>query len=358
MVFKTRSLSTEPTSAAKAELQQNVVDLIPRLASVAKCTNCKVDGDTIYFGENGVFELDVTPFLPSRDSLLSLVVDESRAPVGLSVDYEIALTESPFEGTTDTTLFRGALATLPPNDTARRYAYRLIAPVTGGTILRLSASNAALPLKYLTLVPYNNNTNLSIVLPFPRVVHGDVLSMWRLPIQLQQYRVHFFWNSENGNTATVTYREDGVDIASFSTTSRTTVTNSVSRVWRRDVRFSFSASSNAVVKVLRIDFLVWPPVIPVRTLRAYYSTPGWRDLLNLSATYARIRRIVVAASSNAMWHVNVGDSRVLDSLDGISSIDFNPPVEATRVSISLTSRDWASPTASVVVIYDEVPGRL
>jgi len=95
MVFRSRPyrqspfLSGESASVARAEFQQNAVDLIPRLASVAKCVNCRIVGDTVYFGENGVFELDVTPLLPSLRSILSLVIDRSRAPVGLSVDYEI-----------------------------------------------------------------------------------------------------------------------------------------------------------------------------------------------------------------------------------------------------------------------------
>jgi hypothetical protein len=361
MVFRGRPvrqspfLSGESASVARAEFQQNAVDLIPRLASVAKCTNCRIVGDTVYFGENGVFELDVTPLLPSMRSILSLAIDRSRAPVGLSVDYEIAVKS------TGTPLFQGRLVVLDQSDSAWSRALRLVAPVTGDMVLRLSASNVVLPLMFLRISTVSN-TNFAFILPYPHRVSGSIISMWLLSIQPARYAVSIFWNSLDGNTATLTYREDGVDVATFSTTSTSTVVNSVSRVWRRDVLASYSASSNAVVKVFYIDFYVSPPALPVRALQASYSTSSASYVqytpLNLSTVHARIRRIVVTASSNARWYVNIQGNRVLDSAWGITSIDLNPPVEATRVDLFLASADGANATASIIIIYDEVLGRL
>ena len=368
MVFKSKPsrqsvfLSSEPDSVARAELQRDVVDLLPRLASLARCKNCRVVGDTIYFGENGMLELDVTPLLPQRNSILSLVVDTVRAPVGLAVDYTVVLARSPFEGSEYVTLFQGKLAVLDPSDVASRYTSRLQIPVVGGAVLRLSASRAALPLKYLLMSAIRTGINYVILIPYPNTITGGVLSMWRLPIQPQHYVVYFFWNSADGNTATVRYSERGVEVATFSTTSRTTIISSIGRVWRRDTSISYSASSNAVVKAFHIDFLVWPLTPPVKALQASYSTTSTSYVqytpLSLSATYARIRRIVVTSSANARWYVNVGGNKVLDSAWGITSLDFNPPVEATRVDLYLASADGANATASIIIIYDEVPARL
>ena len=361
MVFRSRPyrqspfLSGESASVARAEFQQNAVDLIPRLSSVAKCVNCRIVGDTVYFGENGVFELDVTPLLPSLRSILSLVIDRSRAPVGLSVDYEVV------NRATNTPLFQGRLVVLDQSDSAWQHALRLIAPVAGGLALRLSASNVALPLMFLRISAVSN-TNFAFILPYPHRVSGDILTMWRLPVQPARYAVSIFWNSLDGNTATLTYREHGVDVATFSTASTSTIISSVGRVWRRDVLASYSASSNAVIKLFYIDFFVWPLAPPVRALQASYSTTSTSYVqntpLSLSTTYARIRRIVVTASSNAKWYVNIGGNKVLDSAWGITSIDLNPPVEATRVDLFLASADGANATASIIIIYDEVPGRL
>ena len=273
--------------------------------------------------------------------------------MGLSVDYEIVVRS------TNTPLFQGRLVVLGQSDSAAPRALRLSVPVSGDMVFRLSASNVALPLQLLRIFIVSNS-NFAFILPYPRLVSSDI-SMWRLPIQPTQYAVYFFWSSADGATATVTYRENGVDIASLSTTSTSTVVSSASRVWRRDIASSFSASSNAVVKVFYVDFFVWPPALPVRALQASYSTTSTSYVqhtpLSLAATHARIRRIVVAASPNARWYVNIG-STVLRSEWGINSLDFNPPVEATRVDFFLASADGANATASFVIIYDEVPARL
>jgi len=359
MVFKSKPfrqsvfLSSESASAARAELQQDVVDLLPKLASLARCKNCRVVGDTIYFGENGMLELDLVSVIPHRNSILWLLIDSTRAPVGLTVDYSF-ITEG-------ITLFQGSLAVLDPSDQAAKHALKLSVPV-GGFTLRLSASNAAVPFRSFLVSSLRVPLNFAVTLPYPRIVSSSLLSMWRLPIQPQRYAVYFFWNSADGNTATVGYSEDGVEVATFSTTSRTTIVSSVGRVFRRDVSISYSASSNAVVKVFYVDFFAWPPMPPVKALQASYSTTSTSYVqytpLSLSATYARIRRIVVTSSANARWYVNVGGNKVLDSAWGITSIDLNPPVEATRVDLYLASADGADATASIIIIYDEVPARL
>jgi len=348
-------LSAEATSVARAEFQQNAVDLIPKLSALGRCTNCRIVGDTIYFGNDGVFELDVTSLLPSVRSILLLSIDRSRAPVGLSVDYELAIRS------TGMPQLQGRLVVLDQSDSAWPRALQLMSPVTWDMVLRLSASNVALPLQLLRISSIGNH-NLSFTFPYPRLISGNILSMWRMPIQPARYIVYFLWNSADGRTATVTYREDGVDITSFSTTSTVTIISSIGRVWRRDVSPSYSASSNAVVKVFYVDFLVSPPALPVRALQASYSTTSTVYVqytpLNLSTAHARIRRIIVSASANARWYVNVQNNTVLRSEWGITSIDFNPPVEATRVDLFLASADGASATASIIIIYDEVPGRL
>ena len=361
MVFRTKPyrqspfLSDESASVARAELQQNAVNLIQKLTSLAKCRNCRIDGDMIYFGENGVFELDVTPLLPSFRSILSLIIDRNRAHPGLSVDYEIAIMS------TNTPLFQGRLVVLNQSDSAASRALRLSAPVAVDTVFRLSASGVALPLQLLRISTFSNS-NFAFILPYPRLVSSDILSMWRLPIQPARYFACFLWNSADGYTATVTYRENDVVIASFLTTSTSTVLNSVFRVWRRDIALAFSASNNAVVKVLFFDFFVSPPVLPVRTLQASYSTTSTSYVqhtpLNLSTVHARIRRIVVLASSNARWYVNVQGNTVLRSEWGINSLDFNPPVETYRVDLFLASANGANATASIIIVYDEVPARL
>jgi hypothetical protein len=368
MVFKSKPfrqsvfLSHETASVARAELQQDVINLLPILALFARCTNCKVVGDTIYFDENGMLELDVTPLLPQRNSILSLVVDTDRAVPELTVDYTVVLTRSPFEGSEYVTLFQGKLAVLDPSDVASKYASRLQVPVVGGVVLRLSASRAALPLKYLLISAIRTDINFSIAIPFPETITADILSMWRLPTRPQRYIVYLFWNSADGNTATVSYNESSVGVATFSTTSGTTIVNSISRVWRRDVSISYSASSNAVVKVFYVDFHVWPSMLLVKALQASYSTTSTSYVqytpLNLSTTHARIRRIVVTSSANARWYVNVSGNKVLDSAWGITSLDFNPPVETYTVDLYLASADGANATASIIIIYDEVPARL
>jgi len=360
MVFKSKPfrqsvfLSSESASAARAELQQDVVDLLPKLASLARCTNCRVVGDTIYFGENGVLELDLASAIPHRNSILWLLIDSTRAPVGLTVDYSIVTTEN-------ITLFQGSLAVLDPSDQAARHALKLSVPV-GGFILRLSASNAAVPLRSLMVSSLRAPQNFAVILPYPRIISGSLISMWRLPIQPQRYVVYFFWNSADGNTATVRYSEDSVEIATFSTTSTTTVISSIGRVWRCDISISYSASSNAVVKVFYVDFFVWPPMLPVKALQASYSTSSTSYVqytpLSLSTTYARIRRIVVTSSANARWYVNVGGNKVLDSAWGITSIDLNPPVETTGVDLYLASADGNAASIIIIITYDEVPARL
>lgn len=197
MVFRSRPyrqsvfLSPEQSSVARAEFQQNVVDLLPKLASLAKCTNCRIDGDTIYFNDNGLFELGLTPLLPSKNSILSLVVDRDRAPVGLSVRYEIALSQSPFDGSSNVTLCQGSLVVLNPSDMSSLNAVRLITPAPGGSILRLSASNVALPLKYLILYTLYN-VSYALNFPYPSIIFNDIISMVRLPSKPQLYAVRFF----------------------------------------------------------------------------------------------------------------------------------------------------------------------
>ena len=362
MVFRSKPyrqsvyLSPESTSAARAELQQDAVDLLPRLASVAKCTNCKVVGDTIYFGKNGVFELDATSLLPSHISQLMLSVDRNRAPVGLAVDYTIFLTE------TNRTLYQGKLVVLDPNDAAADLASKILVFIKPTTVLRLSASNVAVPFNYFAISSIRTHVNYAIYVPFPSLVDPPVFSMWRLPILPQRYSVIFFWNSRDGAAATLTYKEDGIDTATFSTTSTTTVINSVNRVWRRDVSISFSTSSNAVVKVFDVNFFVSANAVATKTLQSSYSTTSTSYVkytpLSLSTLHARIRRIIVSASSNAKWYVNVGGNKVLDSAWGITSLDFNPPVETYTVDLYLASADGANATASIIIFYDEVPARL
>lgn len=358
MVFKTKPfrqstfLSSESASVARAELQQDVVNLLSKGASLAKCRNCRVDDNTIRFGESGVFELSFASLIPSRNALLLLIVD-TNAQVGTTVNYEVMR-----EGVT---AYSGRITVLDRSDLASTRSIRLFSPVNAATTLRLSASRVELPLAFFALLALRQVTNYTLSFPFPSVVSGSVGGMWHLPQLPQRYDVYFLWNSSDDNNATIEYREDGITVATFSTTSRSTISSSISRLWRRDVWMSFR-SNNAVVKSLNIDFFAAPLQLRVNSISASYSTTSTSYVkytpLNLSTVYARIRRIVVSASSNARWYVNVGGNTVLRSEWGISSIDLNPPVEATTVDLYLASADGTNATASIIIIYDEIPARL
>ena len=362
MVFRERPArqsaflaQVDPLSVARAELQQDSVELLPRLKYIAKCDKCSIYDDRIEFDAGGVFQLVTGPFLPAERSVLSILTDAGKMQVGDRVDYNIGNN------------FVGSIIVLPSSDPAYVVSANVVAPV-GNMTVRLSApSRVTLWLRSFRLSTFRTITNFNFTLPNPTTVTSMVTSLFRLPYAPKNMEYVVFYASADGASASVALFEDGVQIASLSTTSTSTVTSYVRRVWRRDVSFGFSRSANALLRSLVINFHNYDSGaglyrIYTKSLQSSYSTTSTSYVqymsLNLTATHARIRRIIVSASANAKWYVNVDGNTVLRSEWGINSLDFNPPVETYRVDLFLASADGANATATIVIIYDEVPARL
>jgi len=283
-------------------------------------------------------------------------VDLGKMQVGNRVDYNIGPNN-----------FVGSIVVLPPSDPAYSASGNIIAPVSNMTVQLSAPSRVTLWLRSFRLLTLRTVTDFNFMLPNPTTVTGAVTTLYRLPYPPKNVEYAVFYASADGASASVALSEDGVQIASFSTTSTSTVTSYARRVWRKDTLFGFSKSANALLKGLVINFYNYdsgagPYRIYTKSLQASYSTTSTSYVqytpLSLSTTYARIRRIVVSASANAKWYVNVDNNKVLDSSWGITSIDLNPPVEAYKVDLFLASADGTNATASIIIIYDEVPGRL
>jgi hypothetical protein len=363
MVFKRRPYRqsaflahADPLSVARAELQQDSVELLPRLKYVASCIGCTIYDDRIEFDAGGVFTLVTGPYLPAERSILSILVDLSKMKVGDRVDYNIGLNN-----------FVGSIVVLPSSDPAYSASGNIIVPVSNFTVQLSAPSRVTLWLRSFRLLTLRTVTNFGFTLPNPTTVISAVTTLFRLPYPPKNVEYTVFYASADGASASVALSEDGVQIASLSTTSTSTVTSNVRRVWRRDTQFGFSKSANALLKGMYINFHNYDSGaglyrIYTKSLQSSYSTTSTSYVqytpLSLSTTYAKIRRIVVTASSNAKWYVNVDSNTVLNSAWGITSIDLNPPVEAYKVDLFLASADGANATASIIIIYDEVPARL
>ena len=83
-------------------------------------------------------------------------------------------------------------------------------------------------------------------------VNSVPTSRWFLPHTPTMAWYGFFFNSIDGSTASVTYKEGGVTVATLSMTSTSTVIAGASRVYD-DLWRTFDRSANAQVKCVYVD---------------------------------------------------------------------------------------------------------
>ena len=355
MVFNTKPyrrstfISLETTSVARAETQTDVVDLLAKLKMLAKCTNCTINDDgSVTFGNNGQLQLPLYGVLPAEMSWLTLTLDRSKTPVGTSVGYNI-----PSIG------LSGQLKVLPSTDQASRCsAVLMYIPVQMWDVITLSASGVTVYFADFWVTKRSIKRNINLVAGYPSVNYLPT-SRWFLPHTPTTAWYGFFFNSIDGATASVTYKERGIATATFSTTSTSTIIAGASRVYD-DLWWSFDRSPNAEVKCVYIDTgLGIEPPYSKKSVSASYSTTSTTYVqntpLSVSTVRLKIRKIVVSASSNAKWYVNIDNNTVLNSSWGITSLDFNPPPRASKVDLYLASADGTSATATIIIIYDEYP---
>ena len=361
MVFKTRPfrqsvyLSPEAGSVAKSEYLQGAVDLWPYLRRLATCSGCIVNDDySIDFKAGGRLTLPLFLVMPSPVADLVIRIDTSKTPRSAALQYQVV-------EATGSVKYAG---TLVPDSQYNVNILRI--PVYGMVFPSLILSASSAVRVYFQQFQMLNTTfagNVATALPYPTAVDGLTFTPWRQRKAPSYYEVVFVWRSTDGNTASITYSENGIAVATLSTTSTSPVSNVISRVWlrRNQITFSYSASANAQIVIIFIFmfFDVPLPFIYTKSVQASYSTASTSYVqytpLSLSATTARIRKIVVLGSSNAKWYINVDNNKVLDSAWGITSLDFNPPQDAKKVDLYLASADGANATASIIIIYDELP---
>ncbi len=356
MVFKTKPfrqsafLSSESISVSRAETQGDVVDFLGKLKQLATCINCVVnDNGSVTFGANGQLILKLYGMLPAEIAWLVLTLDRSKTPEGTAVGYNISAV-----GLT------GQLRVLPSTDQAARCASMLRhIPVHQTDVITLSASNVTIHFLEFYVTKRSIVRNLNMIAGYPSV-NSLPTSRWFLPFTPTTIWYGFFFNSTDGKTATVTYRERGRVTATFSTTSTSTTVAGVTRVYDDIPWWVFDRSANAEVKCVYIDTgLGIEPPYNKKSVSARYSTTSTSYVKNtpISVTTVRlkIRKIVVSASPNAKWYVDIDGSTVLNSEWGITSLDFNPPPRAATVDLYLASTDGTTATATIIIIYDEYP---
>jgi hypothetical protein len=357
MVFKTRPyrqsafLSADQFSVAKAEIQQDNVFVFPLLKNLAKCSGCRIYDDHIEFDAGGQLTLPLAPLMPAMIADLHVQLDGSKTPSSTALQYQILHWSGAVR-------FAGTLAPVNAQDVLRIPVY-----VVDSAYLTLSSQAAAAA--YFSMFRISRVTTgiVNFVLPAPTAYLANLLQPWFHSRPPNRYWVCFFWRSADGQPATLTYRESGVEIATFSTTSTNIVCNGVGRAWARDIDIGYSASSNAVVHRIApgIHFYgVLGSIYTTKSVQSSYSTTSTTYVqntpLSLTSVRARIRKIVVSASSNAKWYVEMGGNKVLDSSWGLTSIDLNPPNDAARINLWLASADGTNATATIIIIYDEYPG--
>lgn len=361
MVFKTRPyrqsvfLSPEAGSVARSEFLQGAVDLWPYLKRLATCSGCTINDDySIDFQAGGQLTLPLFLVMPAPMADLAIRIDTSKTPSGTSLRYQVVETNG-----------RVAYAGTLVSD-SQYNVNNLRVPVYGMVFPSLILSAPSAVRVYFQQFQMLNTTlagNVSAVLPYPTTVDGLTFTPWRQRKAPPYYEVVFIWRSTDGNTASITYSENGITAATLSTTSTSPVTSYIARVWlrRQQIAFSYSASANAqIVRITVFMFFDVPlPFIYTNSVQASYSTTSTSYVqytpLSLSATTARIRKIVVSGSSNARWYVNLDGNKVLDSSWGINSLDFNPPQDVKKVDLFLASADGVNATASIIIIYDVLP---
>jgi hypothetical protein len=360
MVFKSKPfrqspfLSPEAGSVARAENLQGAMDLWPYLRKLATCSGCTINDDySIDFQAGGQLTLPLFLVMPSPVADLIVRIDTSKTPSGAALQYQVV-------EATGSVQYAGTLVS------SSQYNVNILRiPVYGMVFPSFILSASSAVRVYFQQFQMLNTTfsgNVAATLPYPTAVDGRTFTPWRQRKAPPYYEVVFVWRSTNGNTASITYSENGTAVATLSTTSTSPITTYISRVWlrRNQVTFSYSASANAQIVriVIYIYFDVPLPFIYTKSVQAQYSTTSTSYVqytpLSLTATTARIRKIVVLGSSNAKWYVNLDGNKVLDSSWSINSLDFNPPQDAKNVYLYLASADGANATASIIIIYDEL----
>jgi hypothetical protein len=171
--------------------------------------------------------------------------------------------------------------------------------------------------------------------------------------------IYLVYRSTDGAVATATLTENGITLFTSSTTSTTQTVAGAGRFFKYAIlaSYSWTLSANAELLAFYVDKAVFEPNWASKSISQSYSTTSTTttttDVLNLTTTMARVRRVMVSASSNATWRILLDGNVVLDSSWGVTSLDFNPPPEVKRVSVSYASADGTTATVTVRVIYDE-----
>jgi hypothetical protein len=360
MVFRSKPyrqsvfLSPEAGSVAKSEHLQGAVDLWPYLRKVATCSGCTISDDySVDFQAGGQLTLPLFMVLPAPLADLIIRIDTSKTPSGVSLQYSVveAIGRIAYAGTlVSTTQFNVNVLRVP--------VHGMVFP----SLILTAPSAARVYFQQFQMINTSLSGNVTTSLPYPSVVDDLTFTPWRQRKAPPYYEVVFVWRSINGDTASITYRENSTTVATFSTILTTPITNVIARTWlrRHQIGFRYSASANAeIVRLVVFVFFDVPlPPLPTKSVQASYSTTSTSYVqytpLNLSATTARVRKIVVSGSS-ARWYVNIDNNKVLDSAWGINSLDFNPPQDVKKVDFFLASADGTNATASVIIIYDELP---
>jgi len=329
----------EDLSAARAELQSAVFDLLPRLRVLTRCIDCDVVDSGIEFRAGGVAEIPIAQTWLRSTMRLQLSSD-STGGVTYEVIPQIARTFVFYRGRL-TPEFR-----------------RLQVPVIAPSLLRLSASTSvSVRFDFFDTYTEREGFNTSLMMPFPEHFTSDILTAWRAPSLHQRLIATFTFRSTNGAAASVTYRENNGDIATFSTTSTSFTNFSLTRLLGRFFYVSYSASPNA--EVAQVEFaLHTEPVTPsMLSASASYSTTSTTYVkytpISLIGMRAAVRRVVVDASPNAKFYVAFDDVKVLDSDWNVREVTFSPPSAPTRVvDLYLASTDGTNATATIAVIYE------
>ena len=356
MVFKTRphkqSVFLSPIdqlSVARADILQDNVFVMPRLKSLAKCSGCRIYDDYIEFDAGGEMALPLTHVMPGLIADLHVQLDTHKTPSSTALQYKVL-------GWDGSVRYEGTLASVAAQ------VLRIPAYVIDHAYLTLSSQTAAVAYFLAFRLSRITNGIMHIVLPAPTAYQPHFLQPWFHKRPPKRYWVGFAWRSADG-LAMLTYKENGVDIATFSTTSTSVVLNRVDRVWAKHILIGYSASPNAVVHSIMatIEFYeTLGSIYTTKSLQSSYSTTSTTYVrntpLSLTSVRARIRKIIVSASPNAKWYVDIDGNKVLDSSWGLTSIDFIPPNDAARVDLWLASADGTNATATIIIIYDECPG--
>ena len=357
MVFRSRPyrqsafISADPFSVARAEIQQNVILVWPYLKRLANCYRCEIYDDHIYFHAGGRLTLPLTPLMPANIAELHVEFDVNKTPSSTALQYQVLRGDGLIR-------FAGTLAIGNRQEVLKIPLY-----IVEHAYLTLSSQSEAVAYFRIFWLVRVFNGIMHMVLPAPTVYQPNILQPFFHRMPPKRYFIGIFWRSADGNPATLTYTENDIAVATFSTTSTSAVWNWVGRMWTKDINIGYSASPNAVVHAVDAVIHFYEPLgsmCKTTSVQSSYSTTSITYVqntpLNLSATTARVRKIVVAASPNAKWYVTIDGNKVLDSTWGINSLDFDTPSDAARVDIWLASADGANATATIAIIYDHCPG--